>query len=326
MKQDLKLIVMSEVPSEAVQWLWYPYLPLGKITNVNGDPGDGKTTFILAVAAALSRGLPLPESEMALPPQNVIYQTAEDGLADVIKPRLEALHADCSRIMVIDESERELTLNDQRLEQAVRRTQAGLLVIDPIQAYLGDDVDMHRANEVRPVLKRLGAMAEATRCAVVLVGHMNKAQGQKAGYRTLGSIDFRAAARSVLLVGRMKDNPALRVVAQDKNSLAPEGRAMAFSLEPDSGFQWQGACDVTVDEVLSGGGRVRTKTMIMEEELAQLLTQSRSAEEVMNRAAELGVSERTLMIAKKNLGVISEKNGDRWFWRLPEQECKDVSE
>ena len=102
-------------------------------------------------------------------------------MADTIKPRLDAAGANCARVLVIDESQQELTLCDQRLEQAVCRTGAQLIVLDPIQAYLGNDVDMHRANEVRPVLKRVAAMAERTGCAVILIGHMNKAQGLKSG-------------------------------------------------------------------------------------------------------------------------------------------------
>ena len=111
---------------------------------------------------------------------------------------------------------------------------------------------MHRANEVRPVLKRLSLMAERTQCAVILIGHMNKAQGLKSGYRGLGSIDFRASARSVLIVGRLKSGDTLRIVAQDKNSLAPEGAAIAFELHPEHGFQWKGFCDATVDNILNG--------------------------------------------------------------------------
>ena len=156
----LKLISMSEINAEEVQWLWYPYIPLGKLTIIQGDPGEGKTSFILAVIAALTRGDPLPECEQAAEPMNVIYQTAEDGLADTIKPRLESAGADCTRVLVIDEGKRELTLCDARLEEAIRRTAAKLIVLDPLQAYLGSDVDMHRANEVRPVLKRLSMMAE----------------------------------------------------------------------------------------------------------------------------------------------------------------------
>lgn len=237
MKNELKLISMSEIQTEEVKWLWHPYIPLGKVTIVQGDPGEGKTTLILAVIAALTKGESFPESDEALEPMNVIYQTAEDGLADTIKPRLVAVGADCSRVLVIDESKQELTLCDERLEQAIRETGAKLIVIDPMQAYLGGEVDMHRANEVRPVLKRVASMAERTGRAVILIGHMNKAQGLKASYRGLGSIDFRAAARSVLLVGRLKDAPSIRVMAQDKNSLAPEGASIAFELDAERGFQ-----------------------------------------------------------------------------------------
>ena len=145
----LKLISMSEINAEEVQWLWYPYIPLGKLTILQGDPGEGKTSFILAVIAALTRGEPLPECERAAEPMNVIYQTAEDGLADTIKPRLESAGADCTRVLVIDEGKRELTLCDARLEEAIRRTGAKLIVLDPLQAHLVCTVHVHIASEVR---------------------------------------------------------------------------------------------------------------------------------------------------------------------------------
>ena len=112
----LNLINMRDVPIEPVQWLWYPYIPIGKLTMVQGDPGDGKTTFVLAVIAALTKGEPLPECSSITEPMNVIYQTAEDGLSDTIKPRLVNTGADCSRVLVIDESHGELSLCDERLE------------------------------------------------------------------------------------------------------------------------------------------------------------------------------------------------------------------
>jgi len=141
MKTKLKLIAMSEIQAEEVKWLWYPYIPFGKITIIQGDPGEGKTTFVLALTALLTRGLPMPGGASILPPTNIIYQTAEDGLADTIKPRLDSLGADCSRVLVIDESERELTLNDHRLAQAIQETGARLVVLDPLQAYPGDGVE-----------------------------------------------------------------------------------------------------------------------------------------------------------------------------------------
>ena len=179
MRKELKIISLSEIKTEEVKWLGYPYIPFGKVTIVQGDPGEGKTTFVLSVIAALTHGETLPECETGLPPMNVIYQTAEDGLADTIKPRLEAVGADCSRVQTIDDSQSMLTLTDQRLEEAIHSTDAGLLVLDPLQAYLGSGVDMHRANEIRPIMKKLSAVAERTGCAVVLIGHMNKASGEE---------------------------------------------------------------------------------------------------------------------------------------------------
>ena len=326
MANELRLIQMSDVQTEEVKWLWPPYIPLSKLTIVQGDPGEGKTTLVLAVIASLTRGGPLPECAEAASPMTVIYQTAEDGLADTIKPRLEAMGADCSRVFVIDESRKELSMLDERLEKAIHETGARLVVLDPMQAYLGSDVDMHRANKIRPIMKRVAAMAEQNGCAVVLIGHINKAQGMKAGYRGLGSIDFRAAARSVLLVGRTKDDPSVRIMAQDKNSLAPEGRSMSFALGED-GFRWLGCVDATVDDVLCGMARAESKTTQMESALRELLEDrdGLSSDELTAYAESLGISERTLKIAKKNLGVVSERRGGKWFSVLSSQEGKGVS-
>lgn len=326
MANELRLIQMSEVRAEEVKWLWPPYVPLSKLTIVQGDPCEGKTTLVLAVIASLTRGDPLPGCDTAEAPMTVIYQTAEDGLADTIKPRLEAMGADCSRVFVIDESKKELSMLDERLAKAIHETGARLVVLDPMQAYLGSDVDMHRANEIRPIMKRVAAMAEQNACAVILVGHMNKAQGLKAGYRGLGSIDFRAAARSVLLVGRTKDDPSVRVMAQDKNSLAPEGRSISFALGED-GFRWLGCVDATVDDVLGGMARAESKTSQMENALRELLEDGDGipSDELTAYAEAHGISERTLKIAKRNVGVASERRGGRWYSVLPAQEGKGVS-
>lgn len=327
MEQDLHLIRMSDVPAEAVRWLWRPYLPRGKITIVQGDPGEGKTTLALALTSLLTQGLPLPECAEALPPMNVLYQTAEDGLGDTIKPRLTAMGADCSRVLVIDEAKKELTLSDQRLEQAITETGAGLAILDPIQAYLGGGVDMHRANEVRPIFKRLGQVAERTGCAVLLIGHMNKMASAKSAYRGLGSIDFRAAARSVLLVGRSGDDPNVRIVAHDKSSLAPAGPSVAFTLDTQTGLRWLGVCETTVDELLSGRGSSLGKTEQAERLLKELLADGEvSSEDIFHRAEALGISQRTIKLAKRNLGVTSVRRGERWYARLPggTQEGKGV--
>ena len=314
MKNKLRLINMNNVEIEEIKWVWHPYIPYGKLTIVQGDPGEGKTTFVLSLIALLTTGQPLPESGTAIEPINVIYQTAEDGLADTIKPRLVAAGADCSKVMVIDESEKELTMCDERLEQAILQTGAKLVVLDPLQAYLGGSVDMHRANEVRPIFKKLAALAENTGCAIILIGHMNKTQGVKSSYRGLGSIDFRAAARSVLVVGRLKEEPTVRIVAHDKSSLAPEGKAIAFEINPDTGFAWKGYCDTTVEELLSGRASLISKTTQAENMLTEMLADGEiTSDELLTQATSIGISERTLKNAKQNLGVKSRKVGDKWF-------------
>ncbi|MCT4618243.1 MAG: AAA family ATPase [Marinisporobacter sp.] len=211
-KIELKLINMKDIEVKEVEWLWKPYIPSGKITILQGDPGEGKTTMILAVASSLTTGSALPLMD-AIDISRVIYQTAEDGLGDTIKPRLLSTGAECSNIIVIDESEKELTLSDERIERAIIETGAKLVIIDPLQAYLGAKVDMHRVNEIRPIFKNLAFVAEKTGCAIVVVGHMNKSGGSKGMYRGLGSIDISAAARSVLVVGRVKDDPNIRIMA-----------------------------------------------------------------------------------------------------------------
>ena len=247
----LKIIKMSDVQLQEIEWLWYPFIPYGKLTIIQGDPGDGKTTLVLNIAAKLSKGEGLDENTQIAEPINIIYQTAEDGLADTVKPRLELAGADCEKIMVIDESEKSLSMIDERLEEAIVKTGARLLILDPIQAYLGGGMDMNRANEARDMTKKLGALAEKTKCAIILIGHMNKAAGNKAAYRGMGSIDFFAVARSVLLVGRIEGEANTRAVVQIKNNLAAFGHAKAFEVS-ESGFQWLGDYEITVDEVLGG--------------------------------------------------------------------------
>ena len=236
-EETVEIIRMSEVDTQTVEWLWKPYIPFGKVTIIQGNPGEGKTTLALCLCAACTNRKPfplMPEHE----PFNVIYQTAEDGLGDTVKPRLMEAEADLDRVLVIDESKQELSLSDERIEKAIRQNGARLIILDPIQAYVGEKTDMNKANEIRPIFRRLAEVAERTACAVILIGHLNKAAGGQSAYRGLGSIDFRAAARSVLLIGRVKREPNIRVIVHDKSSLAPEGKPMAFCLDPETGFSW----------------------------------------------------------------------------------------
>ncbi len=188
---DVKMIKMSDVQTQPIEWLWYPFIPYGKLTIIQGDPGDGKTTLALNIAAKLSNGKGLENEIMKQEPVTIIYQTAEDGLADTVKPRLENAEADCSKILVIDESSKLLSMTDERLEKALIQTNAKVLILDPIQAYLGGGIDMNRANEARNITKQLGILSEKYQCAILLIGHMNKAAGNKVVYRGMGSIEDR---------------------------------------------------------------------------------------------------------------------------------------
>ena len=324
---ELKLIHMEDVVSKEVEWLWYPYIPYGKITIIEGDPGEGKTTLVLKLAAALSRGLPLPcDDDKEYEPIHIIYQTAEDGIEDTIKPRLEKAGADCSMIRVIDETDKELSMTDDRLEQAIIETGARLIILDPIQAYIGATVDMHRANEIRPVLKHLGIIAEKHNCAIILIGHMNKASGSKSTYRGLGSIDIQATARSVLLVARLRDKPNIRIMAHDKSSLAPAGDAIGFEMTEDNGMVCIGPYDITIDELLFGNeGRGKKKLDIAENFIKEYFGSNKviPSNEIMMEAAKRSIKRNTLLSAKKKLGITSDKEKAEdgtiyWTWVMPE--------
>ena len=304
-ESDLKLINMESVEVEQIEWLFYPFIPFGKVTIIQGDPGEGKTTMVLQIIAKLTKGEKiLPEQQQAtdekdraeknvdsdanpvespIEPVNVIYQTAEDGL-----------------------------------EEAIIQTKARLVVLDPIQGFLGAEVDMHRANEIRPLMKRVAVLAEKYHCAIILIGHMNKNSNGKSSYRGLGSIDFQAAARSVLIVGRIKDEPEIRVVCHVKSSLAPEGKSIAFRLDKDTGFEWIGEYDISADDLLSGDSRGQ-KSRKAKEFLLEILADGGMAQKKIEEEAEKrGIKKKTLRNAKLELEIDSVKRGNQWFWMLPE--------
>lgn len=302
--ETVKIIRMSDVELTPVDWLWKPYLPFGKLSVLQGNPGEGKTYFAMHLAAACTNGKLLPNMER-MEPFNVIYQTAEDGLGDTVKPRLIEAGADLDRVLAIDDSEVQLTLSDERIEKAIIENNARLVIIDPIQAYLGADVDMNRANEVRPIFMRLGQVAQRTGCAILLIGHLNKAAGMQSLQRGLGSIDIAAAVRSVMFIGKLKHDPTMRILTHEKSSLAPPGASLAFSLGDEGGFRWVGEYDITADEMLSSIEPQReTKTQQAKDLICALLAGGKQvlSEDIDKAALERGIPGRTVRDAKRELG------------------------
>ena len=206
--------------------------------------------------------------------------------------------ADLSRVMVIDDTEEALTLSDDRIEKAVRQNRVRLVIIDPVQAFIGADVDMNRANEVRPVFRKLGMIAEKTGCAIVLIGHLNKSSGTQSTYRGLGSIDIMAAVRSLIFIGKVRKDPTTRVLIHEKSSLAPPGETMAFKLGDEEGFRWVGAYEISADELLDGkeGKATETKLERGTKLIRELLADKKeiSIRELDEKAKEQGISGRTM--------------------------------
>ena len=315
----VKVIVFSDVQREEVRWLWHPYIARGKITILQGDPGEGKTTLALHLAAAVTRG-ELPDGTKLEKPYNVLYQTAEDGIADTVVPRLLAAGADMSRIGSIMEETEPLDLIDTRLEQAMEELHPALVILDPLQAFLGADVNMHRANEIRPVMTILAQMAMRHQTAIVLIGHMNKQMGSKSLYRGLGSIDLTASSRSVLLMARDPKEQDVRVLMHIKSSLAKEGDPLAFRIGENSTLTYQGVYEGNTSVLLSADTGIARKKRIEEAELflkEEIASGELRSAVILEHAKERGLSASLLTRAKKKLGITSYKTQNGWMLRHP---------
>lgn len=332
-KQSSYLVRMADVIREVIAWLWFPYIALGKLTILEGEEGVGKSWLTCSLAAAVTTGNGFPPDFEKFAPGNVLMLSAEDGLADTIKPRLDASGADTERVFAVNEP---LTLDDMgliKLEGYIAEVEPSLVIIDPLFAYTPTRTDINSANQSRAVSARLADIAEKFDCAILLVRHIGKARGygdpRAAG---LGSIDWRAAVRSVLLVGKNSTDEHERGIVQTKNNLSPMGGSIGFTIEGDSGgaqFFWTGASNLTASQILASvpDEDARSEQLEAVEFLREALRDGEEeAKALFDQAAKFGITNKQLRTAREKLGVIVKKHGGRfskdkrqfWTWRLPD--------
>lgn len=327
-------VLLSEIEPETVQWLWESRVPQCKLTVLDGDPGLGKSTVTLDIAARMSQGLPMPDGSEGIGTAGVVILSAEDGLADTIKPRLLTAGADCSRVLALTEvldaetgNMRPPVIPDdiETIKRAIERVKAKLIIIDPLMAFLSGEVRSNRDQDVRRALHQIANLAESTGAAVLVVRHLNKSGGGNALYRGGGSIGIIGAARSGLLVAKDPDDENRRVLASIKSNLCKPPESLSFHLEDCDGVArvvWDGTSPHTADALLAcANDQDKGALEEAEEILTDILSDGPVAvEDATKQARAAGIADRTLRRAKVSLNVISRKlggPGTPWVWELP---------
>ena len=332
---------MDTVVPKAITWLWKGYIPRGKLTVIDGDPGLGKSLITVDLAARVSRGDLMPDGSKGDlgGPAGVLLLCAEDSPEDTIRPRLDAAGADVTRIAVREyilegNTERTPTLADiYDLERDITICEAGLVLIDPIMAYIPGKVNSHSDQEIRGVLTPLSKLAEKTGAAIVVVRHLNKGGGSSPLYRGGGSIGIIAAVRSGLMVAKDPDDESgsKRVLASVKCNLAAMPPSLAYRIgttaEGVPYVTWEGTTTHTASALLTtpDEGEGRTARDEAKEFLQELLANgSQPAEDVYKEARRIGIADRTLKRAKSELKIKTTRegygSGGRFFWELPSAE------
>ena len=327
-----RVVNLAGVEAQETRWLWRPYIPLDCITILEGDPKTGKTWAALAITAAITRGYPLPGEDgkpVARMPGNVLYLTAEDSLSMTLRPRLEKGNADLSRVNVLEgkisadgKTVVPVTMQDlDILAQTLERYRPVLVVIDPMAAFLGPNVNANRFEQVRPVLAGVTRLAEVYGCAVLLIRHLSKGPKDRAIYKGQGSIDFTAAARSVLMVGKDPNIPGQRVMVHNLCNVAKEGPAQSFVITDEGALEWAGVTDITGDELVAPvmvdveerGSRAEAKEFLL-----KALANGRLPATDMEEARKAhDIADRTLKRARQDLNIQVYRDGKAWYWELP---------
>jgi hypothetical protein len=327
-------ILLSEVEAEEVTWLWPARIPLGKVTLLEGDPDEGKSCIAVDAAARVTTGSPFPLESEGRPPAGVVYLTAEDGLGDTIRPRLDAAGGDATRVAVFP-LEALPTLGDPggiaRIEAAIRRVDAKLVVVDPFMAFVTERVDSYKDHHLRRLLTPLAALAQRTGVAVLAIRHLTKDDKRRAKYRGGGSIGLIGAARSALLAAPDPDDETTKVLAVVKHNLAPLAPALGYRLVSAGAaprVEWLGPTHHAADD-LAGAFDAEERSAFDEaiDFLRTALgTGSRPAREVTNEAQDAGIAPRTLERARRQVCAKPTRDASRWYWTLREGEERQDSQ
>lgn len=317
----IKTSRLSDYESEENKWLWEPYIAQGTVSLIAGLGGMGKSFLSMAIAAAVTRGLPLPGDVVHLPPSNVLMKNAENHLKRMIRPRADIVNADANRIILLDEEDTRLTLTDDRMERVIVQENIVLAIIDPLQAHLPRGISMNNAESIRPVFTHLAGVAERTNCAILLVGHVNKGTNASSD-RLLGSADIFNSVLSVMLVGKIDIEEGISAIVHYKSNMDELGLSQSFRLSKHSGFEWLGDCSATASDVLRENGSGADggadysdaeKLETAKELLSELLSDgAHPSDAVFQIAKQHGISGSTVNRAKVALGVKSYKDGVVW--------------
>ena len=330
-------VLASDVKPEKVRWLWPNHIPLGKLTIFDGDPDEGKSTVTLDLAARLTRGQNMPDtSEAGCPSAGVVIVSLEDGIADTIRPRLEAAGAALRKVRIVSTikdargAERTPTIPDDlsAIEAAIRDVKADLLVIDPLVATLGAQTNSYRDQDIRRALAPLVDLAERTGVAVICIRHLNKSGGPNPKYRGGGSIGIIGAARAAFLFADAPGRDGVHVVAPIKGNLwRTKPAALEYRIGEKGGqpvIEWLGESQYNAQSLLAEPESEEESNALADAKnfLAEFLKDGpRKAADAMREARSAGIAERTLQRAKAVLGTKSKKSGigdgQHWEWELP---------
>lgn len=323
-KKEL-FVGLDTIDPKEVEWLWEPFIPFSMITIMEGDPGVGKSFLAMQLAVQVSIGGELPDGQK-LGCGRVLYLSAEDDAAYTIRPRIDAMGGDPSRIRVQGDF---LSLDEkglQALMREVKRKPPDLLILDPLFAYIPAGQDIYKPNVIRQLLSFLKDIAEAGETAVVIIRHLTKAKHSKAIYQGGGSMDVIGAARSAFLVCEHPSDSSTKLVVHIKHNIAVRGQTQSYEIIGEEGgratLNWLGPSDITIDDLISSDGPPRMSALDEATQFLRVFLKNgpEPSTKVEKEAAARDIAPKTLERARRSLGVKSKKKGAGWFLSLPDEE------